>query len=101
MPSAPPTDRLARGIEFDHDASGWIVTDISNQSTGYCPDLDSWTAVAAVLDRAGLRRPAYFTQPIVFRVCTRCLAVNIVRDADFICAVCGADLPREWSLDQR
>jgi hypothetical protein len=93
-------DVLGAGeIQFDHDAHGWMVTDISNQSTGYCPDLDSWTAVAAALGHAGLRHPAGFTQPIVFRGCTMCLAVNIVRDDDFTCAVCGADLPDEWNLD--
>jgi hypothetical protein len=87
-------------IQFDHDASGWIVTDISNQSTGYCPDLDSWTAVAAALDRAGLRHPDGFTQPIVFRACRTCQAVNIVREDDFTCAVCGCTLPSTWNLDQ-
>jgi hypothetical protein len=47
-----------------------MVTEISNESTGYCPDLDSWPAVAAVLDRAGICHPDGFTQPIIFRACT-------------------------------
>lgn len=93
-------DVLGAGeFQFDHDASGWFVTDISNQSTGYCPDLDSWTAVAAALDHCGLRHPAGFTQPIVFRACPTCHTINIVRDDDFTCAACGADLPGHWNLD--
>jgi hypothetical protein len=94
-------DVLGAGeIQFDLDDAGWFVSEISNQSTGYCPDVESWPAVAAALDRAGLRHPDGFTQPIIFRACPTCLARNIVRDDDFICAVCGADLPSEWNLDQ-
>src|SRR5689334_5722958 len=40
---------------------GWYVDAISNQSTGYCPDVASWPAVAAALDRIGLPRPDRFT----------------------------------------
>lgn len=94
-------DVLGAGeIQFEHDASGWTVTEISNQSTGYCPDMDSWPAVADALDRAGLRHPDGFTEPIVFRACTNCLTRNIVRDDDFTCAVCGSALPADWNLDQ-
>jgi hypothetical protein len=93
-------DVLGAGeIQFALDAAAWIVTEISNQSTGYCPDLDSWPAVAAGLDRAGLRHPGGFTQPIVFRACPACSAKNIVRDDDFVCAVCGDALPDTWNLD--
>lgn len=56
--------------------------------------------MTAALDRAGLRHPGGFTQPIVFRGCTTCFAINIVRDDDFACAVCGDALPSEWNLDQ-
>jgi hypothetical protein len=37
--------------------AGWVVSEVSNQSTGYCPDLSCWSAVASALDRAGLERP--------------------------------------------
>jgi hypothetical protein len=87
-------------IQFEIDGGGVVVTEISNQSTGYCPDLDSWHAVTAVLDRLGLRHPDSFTQPIVFRACTTCVAINIVRDDDFTCAVCADALPSAWNLDQ-
>lgn len=51
---------------------------VSNQSTGYCPDIDSWTTVAA-LDRIGVRYPGGFTHPIAFRACTTCDQINVVR----------------------
>lgn len=78
------------------------VTEVSNLSTGYCPDLSSWQQVAEALDRAGFERrdrPDGFTHAVVFRRCPRCRERNVVRDEDFVCAVCGAGLPAVWNLD--
>lgn len=69
------------------------VTEISNQSTGYCPAPASWPAVAAALDRAGLHHPGRFTVPIVFRHCPECGERNLVKDDHYVCALCDADLP--------
>lgn len=73
---------------------------VSNQSTGYCPDPDSWPAVAAALDRIGVGHPGGFTHPIVFRACPSCGQINVVREDVLICAVCGDDLPETWNIDQ-
>ena len=73
------------------------VTEISNQSTGYCPDLDSWHAVTAALRRAGLRHPSGFTQPIILRGYTNCFAINIVREDDVACGVRWARAGRSRS----
>lgn len=75
-----------------------MVSEVSNHSTGYCPDPDSWDAVGGALDRAGLGHPGTFTGPVVFRRCPRCHERNLVKDDDFACAVCGAELPRIWNL---
>ncbi|MQY34400.1 hypothetical protein SRB17_23690 [Streptomyces sp. RB17] len=56
-------------IGFREDAGRWAVREVSNQSTGYCPDTDSWPAVAAALDRAGLGLPGTFTDEVIFRRC--------------------------------
>lgn len=85
-------------IGFERRAEGWAVTHVSNHSTGYCPDLESWDAVAAALDRAGLVRPGGFTQIVVFRRCPECEELNVVREEFFICAFCESDLPAEWNL---
>src|SRR5688572_31955598 len=74
------------------------ITDVSNQSTGYCPEPESWPAVADALDRAGLRHPGEFSLAIAFRRCPGCGSTNIVKDDWFQCAVCGGDLPREWNF---
>lgn len=92
---------LAAGeILFEPDGNGWAVEKVSNQSTGYCPDLDSWHSVATALDRLGLCHPGGYTNPIIFRVCPTCWAINVVRDDDFACVMCGEDLPRVWNVDQ-
>jgi len=61
---------LAAGeMGFARTSEGWHADRVSNQSTGYCPDPDSWPAVAAALDRAGIARPDGFTHALVFRRC--------------------------------
>ncbi|GIF14483.1 hypothetical protein Ate01nite_45150 [Actinoplanes teichomyceticus] len=45
------------------------VLEVTNQSTGYCPDPDCWTAVGAALDRLGLTQLGDFTTKLVCRRC--------------------------------
>ncbi|TDD33163.1 hypothetical protein E1287_20285 [Actinomadura sp. KC06] len=80
---------LAAGeITFD----GTAVTEVSNQSTGYCPGAESWPAVADALDRAGLERPDCFTATFVFRHCPECGELNVVKDEHYVCVFCDAEL---------
>jgi hypothetical protein len=78
--------------------TSWRVKEISNQSTGYCPEPESWPAAAAALDRIGIPHPGRFTQEVVFRCCPACGERNIVKDGWFVCGMCGADLPAEWNF---
>ncbi|MYS21272.1 hypothetical protein GA0115240_128515 [Streptomyces sp. DvalAA-14] len=87
-------------IAFARRAGEWAVAEISNQSTGYCPDVASWPAVADALDLLGLRHPEVFTHEVVFRRCPRCQEHNIVREEHFVCVFCDADLPAGWNIDQ-
>ena len=90
---------LAAGeVLFARDGGGWCVSEISNQSTGYCPDPDSWPAVAMALDRIGPAHPGDFTHKVIFRRCPACGQLNIVRDGHFACAVCDGDLPAHWNI---
>jgi hypothetical protein len=86
-------------ITLSSDQGHWKVTDVSNQSAGYCPDPASWPAVSDALDRAGLEHPGRFTHPVVFRRCPRCQERNLVKDDYFACVICGAELPRTWNVD--
>ncbi|MFF3127554.1 hypothetical protein ACFVRD_35885 [Streptomyces sp. NPDC057908] len=86
-------------ISFIRVAGRWAVGDVSNHSTGYCPDVVSWSAVARALDDVELRRPSGFTHEVVFRRCPNCQEHNIVREGDFVCVFCGRDLPEEWNME--
>lgn len=88
-------------MDFHQPAGQWSVTDVSNQSTGYCPDLTSWPTVAAALDRAGIAHPEGFTHEVVFRRCPGCEEINIVREDDFVCVFCESPLPGHWNVDGR
>jgi hypothetical protein len=81
------------------DGGGVSVTDVSNQSTGYCPEPESWPAVARALDEAGIAHPGRFTYEVTFRRCPRCAERNLVKDDVFECAVCGGTLPRTWNFE--
>jgi hypothetical protein len=94
-------DVLAAGEVLFAVAGGqWQVSEISNQSAGYCPDPDSWPAVARALDRAAIAHPGDFTHKFVFRRCPACAQVNIVRDGNFACALCDGALPAQWNISQ-
>ena len=56
-------------ISFEVDAGDVNVAEVTNQSTGYCPEQDSWPAVANALDRVGIPRPSVFRWEFVFRLC--------------------------------
>lgn len=81
-------------ITFD----GTTVTEITNQSTGFCPEPESWKSVATALDRIGVRHPGRFTTEIVFRLCPACRERNIVKDSWFYCALCDGKLPQHWNF---
>ncbi|MFE2913173.1 hypothetical protein [Kitasatospora indigofera] len=80
-------------------SGGWSVDFVSNQSTGYCPDVTCWPAVARALDRAGLEHPGGFTYEVVFRRCPACQELNIVREEHFVCVFCDTGLPGWWNVD--
>ena len=74
------------------------VTDVSNQSTGYCPETSCWPAVERALHKAGIAHPGRLTMPFVFRLCEHCRTRNLVKDDDWTCAVCEHTLPEQWNF---
>lgn len=91
--------RSAGEMTFTVRMSGVSVTWVSNQSTGYCPEPDSWPAVEAALARAGIAAPDGFSRAFDLRRCPRCRSINIVKDGVFECGVCSTPLPGEWNFD--
>lgn len=90
--------RSAGEMTFAVGPSGIRVTWVTNQSTGYCPEPDSWPAVQAALVRAGLGAPEAFSQQFLFRRCPACGSINIIKDGLFECGACASPLPGEWNL---
>ena len=74
------------------------VVEISNQSTGYCPEPESWPEVAAALSAAGLVAPSGFTLECLFRRCTGCGDISLVKDNHFKCPACSGDLSRDYNV---
>jgi len=76
------------------------VTAIANQSTGYCPEPESWPIIEQIFTQLGLSHPSNFTTEFIFRRCNSCRTINIVKDGWFECAVCQAPLSQKWNFDE-
>ncbi|MFY0522099.1 hypothetical protein ACN28I_02445 [Archangium gephyra] len=93
---------LAAGeLRFRRAGGQLTVAEVSNQSTGYCPDTDCWAAVALALGQAGVNPPSGFTHEVIFRRCTHCGERNLVKEGWFVCVFCDADLPAGWNIGPR
>lgn len=91
---------LAAGeVRFERSAHKVAAVEVTNQSTGYCPEPESWPAVEAALRSLGVAVPTSYTQTFIFRRCPTCNQLNLVKDGWFYCAACDAPLPAEWNLD--
>lgn len=84
-------------ITFEIDGQSVGVAGVSNQSTGYCPEPESWPAVAAALSAAGLPPPTGFDPACVFRRCVGCGSLTLIKEGVFECGVCGAELPAAYN----
>ncbi len=89
---------LSAGEMFFSTAGDAAVEEVSNLSTGFCPEPESWAAVALALDRIGVPHPGRFTTEVLFRLCPRCGQWNVVKDEWFACQVCGGELPESWNF---
>ena len=75
------------------------VSNVTNQSTGFCPDAASWPRVAEALRGVGLSHPDEFTVSFTFRRCDGCGSINLVKDDWFVCGVCDAELNQAANLN--
>jgi hypothetical protein len=89
--------RAAGEMGFTPADGRWAVHEVTNHSTGNCPDPGSWPAVGSALDRAGVAHPGRFTHEVVFRRCGGCGERSIVREEDLVCVFCGTELPVGWN----
>ncbi|MFJ4675039.1 hypothetical protein [Kitasatospora sp. NPDC088783] len=85
-------------VEFARAADGGHrAVEMSNPSTGYCPDTACRPAVAAALERAGVRHPGGFTYAAVFRRCPECGETSLAREGFFVCVFCESEPPARWN----
>jgi hypothetical protein len=73
------------------------VIEATNQSTGFCPEPESWPMVAIALEATGITHPPGFTTAFQFRRCNACNSTNLIKDDLFECSVCGANLSSVWN----
>ena len=85
-------------ITFGWNSKKLGVESVSNQSTGYCPEPESWAAVQLALERLGIDSPRGFSPEFIFRRCPQCDQTNLVKDSHFYCGVCEAELPQSWNF---
>lgn len=96
--------RSAGEIAFVADRRGRIeIAWVSNQSAGYCPEPESWPAVAAALLAAGFAPPTGFEPACIFRRCGSCTTINLIKNGAYECAVCGRPLSETydgWNIER-
>jgi hypothetical protein len=91
-------DVLAAGeMIFERSGDRIHADEVTNQSTGYCPEPSCWIVVSRVLDRLGLPHPPSFTPAFEFRRCDQCGTTNLIKNDVFECAVCGSSLSPDWN----
>lgn len=80
-------------ITFEISKHEITISQITNQSTGYCPSPVSWKNVKVVLEKLKIEFPDYWTNEFIFRICDNCHNINIVKDNYFTCLICDNELP--------
>lgn len=76
------------------------VIEVTNLSTGFCPEPAAWPALVAALDAAGLARPEGWSTAFELRRCPGCGARAVVKDDDYECVECGTTLPAAWNFER-
>lgn len=87
-------------ISFAFKNNSIEIKEISNQSTGYCPEPASWKAVKKALAHMSIKHPDRFTNEIIFRRCPSCGERNIVKDGWYFCDICDAPLPLRYNFNE-
>ena len=80
------------------EGEDWVVEAVSNQSTGFCPSVDSWQVLDAVLRQLGCQYPDGWTMACEFRRCDVCDALALVKEGWYECVFCQAPLSGEYNV---
>ena len=88
-------------ITFRRLKRGLVIEEVSNLSTGYCPESNTWVALDLALKAAGFPGVHGFTSAFEFRYCQRCLQTCVIKDEVYECPSCWQPLPAEWNYTTR
>jgi len=67
-------------IGFLIESNSVEIVYVSNQSTGYCPEPESWGSVESALKSTGIAHPKRFSVEFIFRRCGSCNSLSIVKE---------------------
>ena len=67
------------------DAETQELGEITNLSTGYCPEASCYPVVRRAFEKAGLPAPRGFTIAFTFRRCVSCGQRDVIKDEAFEC----------------
>lgn len=84
-------------MTFEVKPDSVSVVAVTNQSTGYCPQPESYPVVKKGLEQTDIPHPSHFTTAYHFRLCDQCGTTNIIKDDWYVCAVCDSDLSQTWN----
>jgi hypothetical protein len=87
-------------LTFHFTGTDVSVCGATNQSTGYCPEPESWPAVQAALRAANIQSPSSFEPAFHFRYCEVCDSINIIKEDVFECVICMTPVPADWNIDR-
>ncbi len=90
--------RVKAAGEIFQERTGAIER-ITNQSTGYCPSVECWSSVQAMLSLLNIPLTLVgFDPAFEFRRCTSCGEVQLVKDEFYFCLKCSEQLSAEWNV---
>jgi len=77
------------------------IPQITNQSTGYCPSIESWEHVEKALEVLEISKPTQFEPAYYFSYCESCQSLKIIKDEDYFCYTCQEALMTSKTFQER
>lgn len=88
-------------LAFAMEGKDLELLEATNQSTGYCPEPESWQHVRRSLDPIFSSLPDTFTIEFIFRRCPVCNMITIVKNDWFYCYLCKSELPKIYNIQSK
>lgn len=90
--------RAAGEIFFELTGGRLAIARVSNQSTGYCPPVETWEVVEKWMQSLPLEAPSFFDPACEFRRCDCCGGLQIWKEYSPDCLFCDKPLAGCWNV---